>query len=178
MVSIRLHNTLSRQREVFIPADSQRVTLYVCGPTVYMQLLAAPDPAPQGVRAEAVEAALADDLNTPLALGCLHEAATALRKSTHPDEQSCLLATLRDGADLLGLLRQPPASWRQQAGAQADCSTVDTMTRLIAARHAARAARDFARADALRQELSALGIGIEDRAMGTTWHRLHAEATT
>jgi cysteinyl-tRNA synthetase len=35
MVSIRLHNTLSRQKEVFIPADSQRVTMYVCGPTVY-----------------------------------------------------------------------------------------------------------------------------------------------
>ena len=44
------------------------------------------------------------------------------------------LAPRRAAAVLLGLLRQPPASWRQQAGAQADCSTVDTMTRLIAAR--------------------------------------------
>ncbi len=130
-------------------------------------------------RAAAVEAALADDLNTPLALACLHETASALRKSTDPDEQSRLLATLRDGADLLGLLQQPPAIWRQQGGmgdAQAAGPTIETIEQLIAARQAARAARDFARADVLRQELVALGIGIEDSATGTTWHRLHAEA--
>jgi cysteinyl-tRNA synthetase len=129
-------------------------------------------------RAEAVEAALADDLNTPLALACLHETATALRKCTDPDEQSRLLATLRDGADLLGLLQQSPTIWRQQGGmgdALATGPTIETIENLIAARQAARAARDFARADALRQELVALGIGIEDSAAGTTWHRLHAE---
>ena len=136
--------------------------------------------APQATaRAQAVEAALADDLNTPLALACLHETATALRKCTAPDEQSRLLATLRDGADLLGLLEQSPTTWRQQGGmgdALAAGPTVETIEHLIAARQAARAARDFARADALRQELVALGIGIEDSAAGTTWHRLHAEA--
>ncbi len=130
-------------------------------------------------RAEAVETALADDLNTPLALACLHETATALRKCTAPDEQSRLLATLRDGANLLGLLQQSPARWRQQGGmgdAQAAGPTIESIEKLIAARQTARAARDFARADALRQELVALGIGIEDSATGTTWHRLHAEA--
>ncbi len=35
MVNIRLHNTLSRQKEDFVPADPQRITMYVCGPTVY-----------------------------------------------------------------------------------------------------------------------------------------------
>ena len=34
-MNIRLHNTLTRQKEVFMPADPQRVTMYVCGPTVY-----------------------------------------------------------------------------------------------------------------------------------------------
>lgn len=132
-------------------------------------------------RAAAVEAALADDLNTPLALACLHETASALRKCTDPDEQSRLLATLRDGADLLGLLQQSPAIWRQQGGmgdTQATGPTIETIEQLIAARQTARAARDFARADALRQELVALGIGIEDTPTGTTWHRLHAEAMT
>lgn len=136
------------------------------------------DNALSSARADAVEAALADDLNTPLALACLHETASALRKCTDPDEQSRLLATLRDGANLLGLLQQPPAIWRQQGGmgdAQAAGPTIETIEKLIAARQAARAARDFARADALRQELVALGIGIEDSATGTTWHRLHAE---
>jgi cysteinyl-tRNA synthetase len=138
--------------------------------------------APQATaRAEAIEAALADDLNTPLALACLHETATALRKCTDPDEQSRLLATLRDGADLLGLLQQSPTAWRQQGGmgdAQTSGPTMETIEQLIADRQAARAARDFARADALRQELVALGIGIEDSAAGTTWHRLHAETMT
>ena len=129
------------------------------------------------VGAEAIEAALADDLNTPLALACLHETASALRKCNDPDEQSRLLATLRDGADLLGLLQQDPAHWRQQGSlgqGQAGGPTPEKIDSLIAARQAARAARDFARADALRQELAALGIGIEDSATGTTWHRLHA----
>jgi cysteinyl-tRNA synthetase len=136
---------------------------------------------PSTARAEAVEAALADDLNTPLALACLHETATALRKCTDPDEQSRLLAMLRDGADLLGLLQQSPTTWRQQGGmgdALAAGPTKATIEQLIAARQAARAARDFARADALRQKLVALGIGIEDSAAGTTWHRLHAETMT
>jgi cysteinyl-tRNA synthetase len=130
-------------------------------------------------RADAVEAALADDLNTPLALACLHETATALRKCTDPAEQSRQLATLRDGADLLGLLQQEPAHWRQQgsmpAHKQAAGPTPETIESLIAARQAARTARDFSRADALRQELAAQGIGIEDGAAGTTWHRLHTE---
>lgn len=141
-----------------------------------LQPFAAPDPAPEGVRAEAVEAALADDLNTPLALGCLHEAATALRKCTDPAEQSRLLATLRDAADLLGLLQQNPATWRQQARAQDNCPAIETIEQLIDARRVARARRDFARADELRQELLTLGIGIEDSATGTSWHRLHAQA--
>jgi cysteinyl-tRNA synthetase len=137
---------------------------------------------PLTARGGAVEAALADDLNTPLALACLHETATALRKCTDPEEQSRLLATLRDGANLLGLLQQQPARWRQQGGmpaaTQSPGPTPESIESLIAARQAARAARDFAGADALRQELVTLGIGIEDSATGTTWHRLHAETMT
>jgi hypothetical protein len=34
-MNIRLHNTLTRQKDIFVPADPQRVTMYVCGPTVY-----------------------------------------------------------------------------------------------------------------------------------------------
>jgi cysteinyl-tRNA synthetase len=124
-------------------------------------------------RAEAVEAALADDLNTPLALASLHETATALRRSLRPEEQIRLLATLRDGARLLGLLQQNPATWRQAGSPPQTGTTVEQIEQLIAARRDARLHRDFARADAVRQELLALGIGIEDSAAGTTWHRWH-----
>jgi len=125
-----------------------------------------------------IAAALADDLNTPLALAHLHEAATALRRSVDAEEQSRLLGQLRDGAELLGLLQQHPTHWRQQARAEDSAPTVAAVEQLIAARRQARADRDFVRADALRRQLLALGIGIEDGPAGTTWHRLHAETMT
>lgn len=127
-------------------------------------------------RAHDVEAALADDLNTPLALARLHETAAALRKSTDPAQQEQLADTLRDGAELLGLLQQLPSQWRQCAHETDGAPDVEHIEALIAARSAARASRDFARADALRQELNALGIGIEDSSAGTSWHRLGASA--
>ena len=34
-MSIRLYNTLTRSKEEFVPGDAERITMYVCGPTVY-----------------------------------------------------------------------------------------------------------------------------------------------
>ncbi|MDG3063977.1 cysteine--tRNA ligase [Thauera mechernichensis] len=131
----------------------------------------------RGADAQDIEAALADDLNTPLALARLHETAAALRKCTDLAEQDQLLETLRDGADLLGLLQQPPGQWRQHSVETDDAPSVERIEALIATRSEARAARDFTRADALRHELIALGVGIEDGAAGTTWHRLPVQVS-
>ena len=132
---------------------------------------------PRGADAQDIEAALADDLNTPLALARLHETAAALRKCTDLAEQEQLLETLRDGADLLGLLQQSPGQWRQRSVETDDAPSVERIEALIATRSEARAARDFTRADALRHELIALGVGIEDGAAGTTWHRLAVQVS-
>ena len=121
-----------------------------------------------------VEAALADDLNTPLALACLHETASALRKCAKPAEQSRLLAVLREGAELLGLLQLDPVIWRTAAPLAVSGPNPEQIEPLIAARRDARSKRDFVRADQLRDELLALGIGIDDSVSGTTWHRIHA----
>jgi cysteinyl-tRNA synthetase len=68
---------------------------------------------------------------------------------------------------LLGLLQQAPEAWFQGGGDDGEIEVA------IAARIAARRAKDFARADAIRAELAARGVLLEDSAAGTTWRRAH-----
>ncbi len=111
----------------------------------------------------AVEAALCDDLNTPLALAELALLADAARQQGTPAAKAELLG----GGALLGLLQQDPEAWFKHAGgAEVDAARVEA---LLEARRAARSARDFARADAIRDELAAMGVVIEDGAQGTRW---------
>ena len=107
---------------------------------------AEPGDADQGV----VEA-LADDLNTPLAIS---------RLSGIEDAR-----TLKASAMLLGLLEQGCSEWFKGA---AD----PRIDELVAARAAAKKNRDFAEADRIRDELAAEGIALEDSASGTIWRRL------
>ena len=71
--------------------------------------------------------------------------------------------------DLLGLLQQDPEAWF--AGGDDDALSAEAINEMIEKRNAARAAKDFATADALRDELAAAGIQIEDGPAGTTWRR-------
>lgn len=101
--------------------------------------------------------ALCDDLNTPRALAALFE----MSKSTS-DVQG--RAKLIKAANLLGLLSGDPEDWFH--GDDVDTAKVEA---LIAQRADARKAKDFAAADSARDELTAMGVTIEDTPNGTIW---------
>ncbi|MXN20739.1 cysteine--tRNA ligase [Pseudooceanicola sp. GBMRC 2024] len=111
-----------------------------------------------------VRAALDDDLNAPAALAALHALAGQIHAATDPARRAELAAALRQAGGLLGLLEQDPTAW-SQAGA-ADVARIEA---LIAERACARAAHDWARADALRDKLTAMGVEIEDADGESRW---------
>ena len=114
---------------------------------------------------ESVLAALRNDLNTPQALAAMHAIAGDIHKATDPASAERLRNQLLAGGWLLGILGTPASAWFQQAAA-ADPEWVEAM---IDKRAAARGRRDFGAADAIRDELAAQGIELEDTASGTRW---------
>ena len=118
-----------------------------------------------GAFPESVLAALRNDLNTPQALAAMHAIAGDIHRSSDPASAEPLRSQLLAGGWLLGILGTPANAWFQQA-AGVDPDWVETK---IEERAAARGRRDFASADAIRDELAANGIELEDTASGTRW---------
>jgi cysteinyl-tRNA synthetase len=118
-----------------------------------------------GKPAAAVVSALADDLNTPKAIAEIER----IIGGPEVEGPSAVLGSevwsAINAARLLGLLQHTPDEWFRGEG---DSSNIEAQ---IAARAEAKARRDFAEADRIREELKAEGVLLEDGPSGTTWRR-------
>jgi cysteinyl-tRNA synthetase len=124
-------------------------------------------------------AAMDDDFNTPEALAVLQTMAreiNTLRAAGEDAAAAGIAADCRALAVPLGILQQDPESWFRgaQSGESGASPGLDDagIESLVAARLAARKAKDFAESDRLRDALAARGVLLEDKPGGvTTWRR-------
>jgi cysteinyl-tRNA synthetase len=110
-------------------------------------------------QAAAFRAAMDEDFNTPLALAVLFDLAGELNRTRSPQAA----ALLRHLGAVLGVLQQLPRTYLQGG---LDAGAIETA---IAARQAAKAAKNYAEADRIRKELAAQGVELKDSVQGTTW---------
>ncbi len=120
-------------------------------------------------RAARFKAALDEDFGTPEAVAVLFDLAGSVNR-TRSAREAALLRTL---GGVLGLLQAEPRAFLQ-AGRAATGGTLDhaAIAALIDARARAKAARDFAAADRIREQLLSQGIALKDSAAGTQWEAL------
>ena len=116
-------------------------------------------------------AAMDDDLAVPQALGVLHETVRAGNAALDngdlravADARGAVLAM----SEVLGI-NPLSAQWRDARASPSEMALTSLVETLIADRNAARAAKDFAAADRIRDELAAAGITVEDGATGSHW---------
>ena len=110
--------------------------------------------------------AMDDDFNTVEAMAVLFDLAGEVNRS----ESAALAGLLKALGSVLGVLQRDPQEFLQGGAAGAELSA-DAIEALIQARRDARAAKNWAESDRIRDELAAKGVVLEDGAQGTTWRR-------
>jgi cysteinyl-tRNA synthetase len=119
-----------------------------------------------------IEDALDNDLDTPKVLAEIAGIAAAARKATTLEERTAHRSALLGAGRALGILQTTPTDWFARGADDSDDARIQS---LVDERNAAKAARDFPRADAIRKQLADDGILLEDTAQGVRWVRKRAE---
>ncbi|ACK47241.1 cysteinyl-tRNA synthetase [Shewanella baltica OS223] len=116
------------------------------------------------------KAAMDDDFNTPEAYSVLFDMVREINrlKLTDMAQASALAVTLKQLADVLGLLSQEPEAFFQGGGSDDEVAEIEA---LIVERNRARTEKDWAAADVARNRLNELGVELEDSPSGTTWRK-------
>jgi cysteinyl-tRNA synthetase len=146
----------------------------------YTALRATADVAPSQAKADAVLAALSDDLNTAKALAEMHEMARRLNAERSPDAKAQLI----DAGELLGILTKPTKAWfdwlsleaQKQLGAASPEEAIYKVNSQVAELDKARAEKDYQKADRIRSDLNSYGVSVSTSNLktqimpfGSTW---------
>ena len=119
---------------------------------------------------EAFKIAMDDDFNTPGALAVLFEIAREINKLKTEDTEKAngLAVRLKELASVLGLLEQDPETFLKGDANDDEAAEIEA---LIKQRNEAKAAKNWAVADEVRDKLKAMNIVLEDTPNGTTWRK-------
>ncbi|HEY8190910.1 MAG TPA: cysteine--tRNA ligase, partial [Alphaproteobacteria bacterium] len=161
LLSAHYHQPLDWSEETIQQSKAMLDRLYQA-----LYALADIEAAPETAIPELLFEALCDDLNTPKALAALNVLAKEAAEKRTPSLKGQLLAA----GNLLGILQNDPAVWLGYGQVEEGIDPKQ-IEKLLFERSAAKAARNFARADEIRAELSTLGIAIEDTPQGPKWKR-------
>ncbi|MCG9963896.1 cysteine--tRNA ligase [Shewanella cutis] len=133
-----------------------------------VDLTVAPAPAEEFVAK--FKAAMDDDFNTPEAYSVLFDMVREINrlKLTDMAEASALAVSMKQLADVLGILHQSPDAFFKGEGSDDEVAEIEA---LIVERNRARAEKDWPAADVARNRLNELGVVLEDGPSGTTWRK-------
>ena len=117
---------------------------------------------------ESIILALSDDMNTPSVMAGLHELRD-IAMQTPVEKRARVVASLKSAGQVLGFFQSDPEQWFK--GVSSEGPTPEEIEKLLSERAQARANKDFARSDQIRDDLATQGVVIEDGPNGATWRR-------